>query len=124
MALRTVLIGILALMASRPGAVAALAAQGQVYLVEGTTGPLLVPVTRRGIEVQLLHVFASRAEAERHMKKTSGKKVIIDPVSDFLTSTLPWASERGHIIVIEPIPGAGMVDVAPADLRTRLQAAA
>ena len=106
------------------GAVAALAAQGQVYLVEGTAGPLLVPVTRRGAEVQLLHVFASRAEAERLMKKTGGKKVIIDPVSDFLASTLPWAAERGHVIVIEPIPGAGMVDVAPTDLRSRLQAAA
>ena len=106
------------------GALAGLAAQGQIYLVEGTSGPLLVPVTRRGVDVQLLHVFASRTEAERLMKKTGGKKVIIDPVSDFLASTLPWAAERGHIVVIEPIPGAGMVDVSPADLRTRLQAAA
>ena len=107
-----------------PSAVAALAAQGQVYLVEGTSGPLLLPVTRRGVEVSLLHVFASRAEAERLMKKVGGKKVIIDPVGDFLSSTLPWATERGHTIVLEPIPGAGMVDVTPADLRSRLQAAA
>ena len=107
-----------------PGAVAALAAQGQVYLVEGMSGPLLVPVTRRGVEVSLLYVFASRVEAERQMKKADGKKVIIDPVGDFLSSTLPWVMERGHTIVIEPIPGAGVFDVAPAVLSARLRAAA
>ena len=36
-----------------------------------------------------------RAEAERHMKKVAGKRIIADPIADFVGSTLPWAAMRG-----------------------------
>jgi Protein of unknown function (DUF2750) len=102
------------------GYLKALTAKGEVYLVAGDDGPLLQSITRRGNDQYLLHVFAARADAERYMKKAGARKIIADPIADFSASTLPWAAERGHTVVVEPIPGAGPLEVAAADLRARL----
>jgi Protein of unknown function (DUF2750) len=106
-----------------PGFVRAVAGRGEVYLVASEQGPLLQTVNRRGVDQQLLHVFAGRTEAERFMKRIGARKIIADPISDFTGSTLPWASERGHTVIIEPIAGAGPYEVIPHDFRTRLLAA-
>lgn len=95
--------------------------RGEVFTAEGDEGPQLLPLVRRGVERQALYVFPVRAEAERLMKRvTPGKRIISDPISDFRASTLPWLSERGHLVVLEPIPGAGTVELEAADVAARL----
>lgn len=95
--------------------------RGEVFLAEGEEGPQLLPILRRGIERLALYIFPVRAEAERLMKRvTPGKRIIADPIADFRSSTLPWLSERGHLVVLEPIPGAGTVELEAADVLARL----
>ena len=100
-----------------------LADRGEVFLVSGDNGPLVHRLSRRGGDVEALIVFASRSEADRHMKKSGGKKVVCDPFTDFLNSTVPWAATRSLAIVVEPISGAGPVDVRASDFQARLAAA-
>jgi hypothetical protein len=64
-----------------------------------------------------------RAEADRHILDSGDSKIIIAPISDFLASTLPWALTQGHTIAIEPIKGAGPLELPAEDLRGRLAAA-
>ena len=95
--------------------------RGEVFLAEGEEGPQLLPLMRRGVERHALYIFPVRAEAERLMKRvTPGRRIIADPISDFMSSTLPWLSERGHLVVFEPIPGAGTVELEAADVAARL----
>lgn len=95
--------------------------RGEVFLAEGEDGPQLLPILRRGEERRALYIFPVRAEAERLMKRvTPGKRVIADPISDFCSSTLPWLAERQHLVVLEPIAGAGTVELEAADLAERL----
>ena len=105
------------------GFLKAAAGRGEVYLVAGDDGPLLQRMARRGVDQQMLHVFANRPEAERFMKKAGARKIITDPFADFGASTLPWASERGYTIVVEPIAGAGALEVPASILGPRLAAA-
>ncbi len=98
--------------------------KGEVFLVGGESGPQLQAVTRRGKEIQVVQVYPTRAEADRALRRLGGKRVIADPIKDFRESTLPWVIERGHMISLEPIPGAGAMDVRPVDLVMRLKAAA
>jgi len=107
-----------------PAHAAAMRERGEVYLVGGDDGPMLTPAGASPSAAQQLHVFSTRPEAERHMKKVSGRRVIADPVADFLASTLPWAETRGHVILVEPIAGAGFLDIKGADLGRRLAPAA
>jgi hypothetical protein len=107
---------------SMPPYLRTITGKGEIYLVAGDDGPLLQAITRRGAELYLLHVFAARGDAERYMKKAGARKIIADPIADFAASTLPWASERGHLVVMEPIPGAGGHEMTADALRTRLQA--
>lgn len=95
--------------------------RGEVYMAEGEDGPQLLPMFRRGVERHALYIFPVRSEAERLMKRvTPGKRIIADPIPDFANSTLPWAAERGHLLVLEPIPGAGPIEIEAADLASRL----
>ena len=95
--------------------------RGEVFMAEGEEGPQLLPLVRRGVDRQALYIFPVRAEGERLLKRVlPGKRVIADPVSDFISSTLPWLAERGHLVVLEPIPGAGPVELDAADLAARL----
>jgi hypothetical protein len=100
--------------------VSAARGRGEIYLVGGDDGPLLTPSGQKTVSGDVLHVFASRPEAERHMKRVGGKRIIADPVGDFVASTLPWAGGRGHSVMIEPIAGAGFIEVKIADLSRRL----
>jgi len=102
------------------GYVRTIAGRGEVYLVAGDDGPLLQTVTRRGVEQFLLHVFSVRADAERYMKKAGSRKIIADPIADFTASTLPWAAERGHAVVMETIAGAGGFETTAETLKARL----
>jgi hypothetical protein len=102
------------------GYLKAAAGRGELYLVAGEDGPLLQQVTKRGAALNVLHIFTARADAERFMKKLNARKIIADPFADFAGSTLPWAAERGHTLVLEPIPGAGAFEVSAASLLTRL----
>lgn len=106
-----------------PNYVRGLAARGEVYLVASDDGPLLQSITRRGKDEYLLHIFAVRADAERYMKKAGAPKIIADPIADFAASTLPWAAERGHAVVMETIPGAGGYETSADNLKRQLQAA-
>lgn len=105
-----------------PNYVRAIAARGEVYLVAGDDGPMLQAITRRGKEDYLLHIFAERLDAERYMKKAGARKIIADPIADFAASTLPWAAERGHAVVMETITGAGGYETSAASLQRQLQA--
>jgi Protein of unknown function (DUF2750) len=102
------------------GYLKAAAGRGELYLVAGDDGPLLQQATRRGAALNLLHIFTARADAERFMKKLNARKIIADPFADFAASTLPWAAERGHTLVLEPIPGAGAYEISAISLRARL----
>jgi hypothetical protein len=103
-----------------PGHLRLVAGRGEVYLVAGDDGPLLQAITRRGAEQYLLHVFTIRADAERYMKKAGARDIIADPIADFVAFTLPWSAERGHLVVMEPIPGAGGYEMTADALNTRL----
>lgn len=96
--------------------------RGEVFTAEAEEGPQLLPLFRRGVERQALYIFPVRGEAERLMKRVlPGKRIIADPIADFMTSTLPWLAERGHLVVLEPIPGAGPVELEATDLAARLE---
>ena len=97
--------------------------KGEVFILEGDKGPHVQPVTRRSVETHLLALYTTRQDADRALKRTGAKKVIADPIADFRGSTLPWAIERGHLIALEPIPGAGALELAAADLSARFAAA-
>lgn len=105
------------------GFLRALNDQGHVFIVEGEGGPQVANHVRRGDGLKAVQIFAARGEAEWAMKKTGGKKVMADPIADFLSSTLPWAIARGHAMLMEPIPGAGALDLTPEALGQRLLAA-
>lgn len=97
--------------------------RGEIFLVAGDEGPILTPAGPKANSGDVLHVFASRADAERHMKRMGGKRIMADPLADFVGSTLPWASSRGRSVLIEPIGGAGFIELKIADLGQRLAAA-
>jgi hypothetical protein len=94
--------------------------KGVVYLVGHDEGPMLTPGTQKPRSADRLLVFATRSDAEAHMKKLSAKRIIADPVTDFVASTLPWAAGQGYLVMIEPIRGAGFIEVKIADLASRL----
>lgn len=105
-----------------PGLLKAIAERGEAFFAAGDDGPLLQTVTRRGADVHLLHVFASRQDTERIAKKTGPRRFVADPLDDFLNSTLPWAAQRGYPVVFEPIPGAGPFEASAQEIIQRLQA--
>ena len=92
----------------------------EVFLVGGDEGPMLTPATPKPGSSNVLHVFASRTEAERHMKTIGAKRVIADPIAAFIATTLPWAGACTPSAMIEPITGAGFIEVKIADLNQRL----
>ncbi len=94
--------------------------KGEVYYVGGAEGPMLTPGSQKPRTADRLHVFASRSDAETHMKKINGKRLIVDPLPGFVASTLPWAAGQGHPVLVEPIRGAGFIEVKPVDLAGRL----
>ena len=87
---------------------------------EATKGLCSHPPRPKPGSSNVLHVFASRAEAERHMKTIGAKRVIADPIADFIATTLPWAGACTRSAMIEPITGAGFIEVKIADLNQRL----
>ncbi|MET0431988.1 MAG: DUF2750 domain-containing protein [Hyphomicrobium sp.] len=95
--------------------------KGEVYLVGNAEGPMLTPGTQKPRSDDRLHVFATRGDADAHMKKIAGKRVIADPISNFLAATLAWAAEARHPVMIEPIRGAGFIEAKVPDLIARMQ---
>lgn len=108
---------------SVPHVLKKLTEKGGVYLVAGGDEPLIEKLERRGGAIDAIAVFMLHAEAERHLRQCGGTRVIADPVADFQNSTVCWAADRNVSIVIEPIPGAGPVDIRASELKARLQAA-
>jgi hypothetical protein len=102
-----------------PAYVKDLAGRTEVFIVAGDDGPLLTPPTQKGAS-EALSVFLERTEAERHMKRISGKRIMADPLSNFLASTLSWAAGCGYPVSIEPIRGAGFIEIKGQDLIGRL----
>ena len=102
---------------------AAARARGEVYLIADESGPRLTPAGPWASAGDLLHVFAARAEAERHLKQAGGKHVIADPIIDFVGTTLSWAATRARAVAIEPIVGAGFLEVKIAEFGRQLAAA-
>jgi hypothetical protein len=105
-----------------PVYVAAVRDKGEVYLVGNAEGPMLTPGTIKPRSADKLHVFSNRPDAEAHMKKISGKRVIVDPLPNLIAATLARAASAGHPIMIEPIRGAGFIEMKAADLQERLLA--
>ncbi|MGQ0456531.1 MAG: DUF2750 domain-containing protein [Hyphomicrobium sp.] len=101
-------------------ALAGYAARGEVFVVTGESGPWLEPGAVRGSPAPRLSIFADQATAARHIEKCGGLSVTADPLADFRASTLPWAIARGCVVALEPIAGAGPLDVKAADLAERL----
>jgi hypothetical protein len=101
---------------------AAVRAKGEVYLVGNADGPMLTPGTQKPRTADRLDVFTTRPDAEAHMKKISGKRVIVDPLANFIATTLPSATAQNHPVMIEPIRGAGFIEIKPADFSARLAA--
>jgi hypothetical protein len=106
-----------------PHYAAAAREKGEVYLVGNPEGPMLTPGTQKPRTADKLHVFSNRPDAEAHMKKIAGKRVIVEPVTNFIATTLPWAAAKSHPVLIEPIRGAGFVEVKTTELSSRLSAA-
>jgi hypothetical protein len=106
-----------------PSYAAAVRTRGEVFLVGDETGPMLTPAGPWAAGGNLLHVFAARSEADRHMKQAGGKRIIANPIIDFVGSTLAWAATRARAVAIEPIAGAGFLEVKIADLGRQLAAA-
>jgi len=102
---------------------AAAIGRGEVFLVSDETGPMLTPAGPWAQSGDLLHVFAARAEAERHMKQAGGKRVISAPIVDFVGETLVWAATRARAVAIEPIAGAGFLEVKIGEFGRQLAAA-
>lgn len=98
--------------------------KGEVYLVSGETGPLIQKAERRGGEIEIVQIFPARGEADRVLRRINGKQITADPLADFTASTVPWLIERGYVVALESIPGAGVIDLRPQDLLDRLQAMA
>jgi len=96
--------------------------KGEVYLVGNADGPMLTPGTQKPRSADRLHVFATRSDADAHMKKIAGKRVIVDPIVNFLGATLPWVAGLALPVMIEPIRGAGFVEVKISDFAARLTA--
>ncbi|MFT3731176.1 MAG: DUF2750 domain-containing protein [Hyphomicrobium sp.] len=96
--------------------------RGEVYLIGNAEGPMLTPGTQKPRSADRLHVFAAKPDAEAHMKKISGKRIIADPITNFLGPTLSWAAAEKHPVMIEPIRGAGFVEVKAAELIARFAA--
>lgn len=96
--------------------------KGEIYLVGNAEGPMLTPGTQKPRTADKLHVFSNRPDAEAHVKKIAGKRVIVEPIASFIATTLPWAASQNHPVLIEPIRGAGFVEVKTADLSARLVA--
>jgi len=93
--------------------------RGEVFLIGNDDGLMLTPATPKPGSGDVLRVFASRPDAERHMKTIGAKRVIADPIADFIARTLPWAGARVRSAMIEPIAGAGFIEVKIADLNQR-----
>jgi hypothetical protein len=96
--------------------------KGEVYLVGNAEGPMLTPGTQKPRSADKLHVFSNRADADAHLKKIAGKRVIGDPLPNFIGTTLAWAATGAYPIMIEPIRGAGFIEIKAADLSARLSA--
>lgn len=101
---------------------AAVREKREVYLVGTAEGPMPTPGTQKPRSADKLHVFSNRPDAEAHMKKISGKRVIVDPLPNFVSTTLVWAEAQNYPVMIEPIRGAGFIEVRTADLGPRLAA--
>lgn len=97
--------------------------RGEVFLVADEAGPILTPAGPWAPSGDLLHVFAARPEAERHLKQAGGKRVVAASVADLLGVTLPWAATRAHAVAIEPIAGAGFLEVKIGEFGRQLAAA-
>lgn len=102
---------------------AAARARGEVFLVGDESGPRLSPAGPWASGGDLLHVFATRPEAERHLKQAGGKRVIAETIVEFIGNTLSWAATRARGVAIEPIAGAGILEVKIAEFGRQLAAA-
>jgi hypothetical protein len=99
-----------------------LKAASELYML-ARDGQPVIEVARRGrVETNGFAIFTSRVEAEAEAKRESGLHVAADAYGDFVSSTLPWAAERGLHISVQPLFGAGSIDVAAPDLLKRIAA--
>jgi Protein of unknown function (DUF2750) len=102
--------------------VAAAREKAEVYLVGNAEGPMLTPGTQKPRSADKLHVFSNRADTDAHLKKIAGKRIIVDPLPNFVATTLVWAAAGDYPVMIEPIRGAGFIEVKAAELSARLSA--
>ncbi|HVZ03676.1 DUF2750 domain-containing protein [Hyphomicrobium sp.] len=104
--------------------VKAAAKQGEVYIVGDDDGARLTPAGPWSGSEDLLQVFVSRSEAERHLQQAGGQLVVAESLSEFIGNTLAWAATRARAVAIQPIAGAGITEIKVADFGRQLAAAA
>lgn len=102
-----------------PGYATALILSGEAYFIAEASALKLSP-SPRGDGREVVQVFTGRAEAERRMKKTGGDKISTATIAELVNTLLPWAIGRGHALLIEPIAGAGFVEVRTEDVKRLL----
>lgn len=108
------------LMEALNGHLAAVAEQGEVFIVANDDGPVLEPADGRGADVLRLPIFVDRKAADGWAAAHSGAWTTVDALADLIASTLPWAAARGHMAALTPVAGAGFVELAPDMLIARL----
>jgi hypothetical protein len=106
-----------------PSFLKAMRKSGEVYVVGDDDGPRLAAAGPWSKVEDLLHVFAVRADAERHLKQAGGKRVIADTIADFIATTLAGSVTRARAVAIEPIAGGGSIEIKIADFGRQLAAA-
>lgn len=98
-------------------------AAGEIWTLEDERGPVLQPSVRRPGS-SAFAAWADKAAAERQALRMGGQpRVVSDPLDDFLRAVVPWLGERNYLIALEPIDGAGLLEIDVSDFSRRLTAA-
>ena len=94
-----------------------------VWVLQGADGPaLLMSKSRPG--AQMLPCWYDGAHAEARIAGPLAESVAAAvPLATFRERTLPWLGESGRLVAPAYCEGDGLVELAPADLATRLTGA-
>lgn len=107
--------------AAMAGHLAEITERGKVFIIATDDGPAVETLARRGTEEHRLPVFGNLKDAEAWCATLEVGRTTVDPIADFVASTLPWAASRGHKIALMPISGAGFVEWAPDAVRAEIE---
>ncbi|MCH9765149.1 MAG: DUF2750 domain-containing protein [Alphaproteobacteria bacterium] len=97
--------------------------EGRLFTLEDSGGPALM-VSGTGEGQQFLPCWSERALAEARIAGLWRDMLASEiPLQSFIDRTLLWLEDRGALVAPEHVAGALSLELAPADLRSRLIAA-